>query len=105
MNPFCKVKTAVYGALQDGHAGSAQAIDVTSRVQELIDTHAGIVTINNDTMGKDPAFGIVKQFRATVTVNGMDHAFSCAEGQTINFTQAGPADPGQLMDTLKNIMP
>ena len=87
MGGVLQVKFAVYGALQ-GDGGRACAIDVTGRLQEKITAGAGIVTINNEAMGTDPAIGIKKHFGAIVTWNGHDYPFACEEGQTINFNQA-----------------
>lgn len=92
MNSFLQgeVKYAVYGGLQGGNANAMHAADVKDRLRDQLRA-GGIVTINNDTMGGDPAPGTVKHFGAIVTVAGKDCAFACQEGQTIDFHVGGQA--------------
>ncbi|MEV5575376.1 hypothetical protein AB0L06_35505 [Spirillospora sp. NPDC052269] len=81
------VKFAAYGALKDGNPDKTQAMDVTAALQTAIDgaEFVGLVTIDNDTLGGDPAKNSKKHFAAIVNVDGQDRAFACQEGQTINF--------------------
>jgi hypothetical protein len=46
----------------------------------------GVVTINNENMGVDPAPGVQKHFGAIVLVDGVARPFACAERQTIDFS-------------------
>jgi hypothetical protein len=104
MNALFQVKFATYGALVgDGSAGM-RAIDATRSLQQQIDMFSGIVAINNDTMGKDPAIGTKKHFGAIVTVNGLDIPFACEEGQTIDFHQAALMNPDQIVAAANNIV-
>ena len=82
-----QVVFAVYGALRDGNSDKTEAADVTSALQQVLDQTVGeVVEINNDNMGQDPAFGVVKHFGALVDVDGRRRAFACQEGKTIDFT-------------------
>jgi hypothetical protein len=82
------VRNAVYGALPDGDGTNAQAFDVTSALQTLIDLHAGVVSCDNNSFG-DPAQGFNKHFGAVVNRDGTDFSFACDEGQTIDFNHGG----------------
>ena len=83
-----KVNFAVYGALADGNENKCQAIDVTQKLQQRLDEHDGVVTINNKAMGRDPSPGYTKHFGANVTVGGEGKWFACQEGQTIDFSHS-----------------
>lgn len=102
MKSIIQVKSAVYGVLDEGNA--ARSVDVTRRLQEQIDASNGVVTINNGTMGSDPAFGTLKHFRATVSILGTDQAFTCQEGETVDFSQGGHFSAGQMVSGLKGIL-
>lgn len=84
------VKFAVYGALKDGNQIQAQAIKVTSELQDLLDQsdRQGVILIGNDTLGQDPSKGNGKHFAAIVSLNGVDHYFACGENQTIDFNHS-----------------
>ncbi len=78
---------AVYGALRDGNQDSTEAAVVTAALQQQFDQHSnGVVTINNETMGVDPAAGVQKHFGALVEVDGVSTPFACLENQTIDFS-------------------
>ena len=84
-----KVQFAVYGALKNGDPNATQAIDATAIVQQLITQRSGQVKIDNSTIGSDPSPGNVKHFAAVVvSLAGVNQAFACQEGQTINFFAA-----------------
>jgi hypothetical protein len=84
------VVCASYGALARGEATGTQAKEVTGTLQDQLDANpAGIVTINNTSMGGDPAPGFTKHFGAIVEVNGQRRPFACQENQTINFVSTG----------------
>jgi len=85
MSTTLNVKFATYGALAEGSPTGTQAAIVTDALQAAIDAHSGIVQIDNTTMNGDPAFGSTKHFGAVVIRNGIERAFACQEGQTINF--------------------
>lgn len=95
-----KVKSAVYGAL-GGFNKSSQVKNVTSILQNLIDSQEGIaiVKINNDTMNGDPSYGNRKHFGAELIIDGVSHYFACGEGQTINFLDFENPDPHVIVDT------
>jgi hypothetical protein len=57
------MRFAVYGALPGGDANNAQAIDVTQKLQTLINNNGGIVPCNNNSFG-DPSSGNLKHFGA-----------------------------------------
>jgi len=82
------VKFAVYGALPGGAPSEAQAFDVTSVVQAMVNQSGGPVACNNASFG-DPSPGNGKHFAAVVNRSGADHNFACAEGQVINFSTGG----------------
>lgn len=81
------VQFAVYGALANGNENQTEAAVVTSALQNLLNNSSnGVVTINNTTMGGDPAYGWPKSFGAIVSVNGTPQPFACQENQTIDFS-------------------
>jgi hypothetical protein len=81
-----KVVSASYGALAHGEANQTKAKEVTAILQDQFAINPdGIVTINNESMGGDPAVGFTKHFGAIVEVNGKRLPFACQENQTINF--------------------
>jgi hypothetical protein len=81
------VKFAVYGALPGGNESEAQAFDVTSHLQALL--NKGPVITANNTFFSDPSPGNLKHFAAVVTRGGKDFHFACAEGQNIDFRSGG----------------
>lgn len=83
------VECAIYGALAKGNENDAQAADVTSALQNCINSMDAIVTINNDNMGGDPSSGNGKHFGAKVTRGGGTYYYACAEGQRIDFKHGG----------------
>jgi hypothetical protein len=82
------VKSAVYGALPGGNPDAAQAFNVTKSLQTLINDNAGVVAINNTSIG-DPSPDNVKHFGAVVNRNGQNFFFACQEGQSIDFNHGG----------------
>jgi hypothetical protein len=83
------VKFAVYGALPNGQQNNAQAFDVTTLVQDIINLSNGTVACNNASFAGDPSPGATKHFAAIVNRDGTDLYFACQEGQTIDFNQGG----------------
>ena len=83
------VRFAVYGALPGGNESDAQALDVSSIVQAVINESGGPVTISNATFGTDPSPGNDKHFAAVVNRGGIDLYFACDENQVIDFRQGG----------------
>ena len=86
-----RVEFAVYGALPNGDQNDAQGAIVTHRLQTLIDSQGGVVTINNTSFG-DPVVDFKKHFAAIVfrdEDNSPVRCFACEEGQTINFNVEG----------------
>ncbi len=82
------VQFAVYGALPGGSDSKAQAFDVTSLLQQLINGSGGVVKISNDTLGGDPSPGNQKHFAALILHAGRSMPFACLEGQTLDFFAA-----------------
>jgi hypothetical protein len=83
------VKFAVYGALEGGNQDSTKAADVKDALQQAINASPnlnGVVKINNENMGGDPAPGFRKHFGAIVEVDGVERPFACEENQTIDFS-------------------
>lgn len=83
------VKFASYGALANGSSQSTEANIVNDALQKAIDTTSGVVKIDNTTMNGDPAFKVKKHFGAVVNRDGIDRAFACEEGQTVDFNVGG----------------
>jgi len=79
-----EARFAVWGALANGNPDSAEAADVTGKLQQFFNEGVTLVTINDDNFG-DPAVGFQKHFAATVNNNGRVSHYACQEGQTINF--------------------
>src|SRR4051794_10342729 len=86
-----RVIFAVYGALRDGTPRSTQAAIVTDALQDRLDADPdGVVKIDNNNLGIDPAVGVQKHFAALVEVNGVPRPFACLERQTIDFFMLQP---------------
>lgn len=79
------VKHAVFGA-------QANAFNVTSKLQALLEQGNGVATINDSNFG-DPAVGSPKHFGAVVSRDGSDFYFACNEGQAIDFKVGGGTLP------------
>jgi hypothetical protein len=90
-NPMSSVTVehAVYGALASGHENSAQAADVTSALQNAINSSGAFETINNGNMGEDPSVGNTKHFGATIRRDSGAHYHACEDDQTIDFKYRG----------------
>ena len=84
-----RVVFAVYGALRGGGQDNTEAAIVTGPLQTALNNSPhgnGVVKINNQNMGGDPAKGVQKHFGAVVEIDGVQRPFACLEGQTIDFT-------------------
>jgi hypothetical protein len=81
-----EAKFAVYGALPGGDGTNAQAIDVTRKLQNLINNNGGIVACNDSSLG-DPSPGNLKHFGALVQRSDGLRFFACDENQTIDFNR------------------
>jgi len=76
-------------------------MDVTNQVRRLLNGN-GVVMVNNDNMGGDPAYGAIKILRIRATNSrGQSQQFTYNEGSTINGSQfsnngrpGGPGYPG-----------
>ena len=76
-------------------------MDVTNQVRRLLNGN-GVVMVNNDNMGGDPAYGAYKILRIQATNSrGQSQQFTYKEGSTINAGQfnnngrpGGPGYPG-----------
>jgi hypothetical protein len=73
-------------------------MDVTKQVRRLLNGN-GRVPVNNDTMGGDPAYGVLKVLRIQATnARGQTQQFTYPEDSTINASQfannGGPGGPG-----------
>ena len=74
-----QVIAAVYGTT---HAGN----DVTQICQNLVNNGNDDIPVNNDAMGGDPDFGVVKSFGILYSLNGgAPIALATGEGQTIDL--------------------
>jgi hypothetical protein len=59
---------------------------VTAFLEKAINaSENGVVMINNENMGGDPAVGVKKHFGAIVEIDGTRYAFACEENQAIAF--------------------
>jgi hypothetical protein len=74
------ILSAIYAPVDGSNSGT----NVTSIVANSITNGAVIMTVNNTTMGGDPAFGHAKQLTVTYTV-GWPQTLVVAEGSTINI--------------------
>jgi hypothetical protein len=76
-------------------------MDVTNQVRRLLNGN-GVIVVNNDNMGGDPAYGAYKTLRIQATnFRGQSQQFTYREGSTINAGQfsnngrpGGPGYPG-----------
>jgi len=74
-----KIVSAIYAPVDGSNSGT----NVTSLVSNSITNGAVILTVNNTTMGGDPAYGHAKQLTVTYTV-GWIETVVVAEGSTLN---------------------
>ena len=83
-------KHAVYGGVRfaEWTAPSEVGLDVTSKLQALINQNAGVLRCGNDNFG-DPLPGVQKHFGAVVNRDGTDYYFACVEDQDIDFNVGG----------------
>jgi len=74
-----QVIAAVYGTTTAGN-------DVTQICQSLVDSGNDDIAVNNDAMGGDPDFGVVKSFGILYSSNGgAPKALAAQEGQTLDL--------------------
>jgi hypothetical protein len=90
------VKKAVYGVLEG-------SIDVKDKVVAAVSDNALSISVDNDTLGGDPANGIAKQLSVTYAVDGASQTVTAPEGQTL--TIAKPADGKTLAITAASYGP
>jgi hypothetical protein len=81
----------------DWGAGNRR-MDVTKQVRRLLNGNRR-VAVNNDTMGGDPAYGVIKTLRIQATnARGQSQQFTYREDSVINASQfsnnGGPGGPG-----------
>ena len=81
----------------DWGAGNRR-MDVTKQVRRLLNGNRR-VPVNNDTMGGDPAYGVIKTLRIQATnARGQSQQFTYREDSVINASQfsnnGGPGGPG-----------
>ena len=86
-----KVDFAVFGVLKGGNENNGLAIDVKTKLQQLIDQNKGIVTIESSYLGAHNSLGKTNRLGAQIQRAGGTYHFACQEGQTINFEQGGHA--------------
>jgi hypothetical protein len=69
-------------------------MDVTNQVRRLLNGN-GRVLVNNDTMGGDPAYGVIKTLRIRAqNSRGQTQQFTYREGDTIDARQFNNNGPG-----------
>jgi hypothetical protein len=68
--------------------------DVTNQVRRLLTGNRRVI-VNNDTMGGDPAYGVLKTLRIRATNSrGQSQQFTYREGDTIDARQFNNGQPG-----------
>ncbi|MBT3381274.1 MAG: glycoside hydrolase [Lentisphaerae bacterium] len=85
--PEIAIKKALYGV-----AGNpAKQIDLTGKFQQAVHCGQFIVSADNETAGRDPAYGIEKTLELEYTVNEKTVTRSVAEKTALNLTTGRPA--------------
>jgi len=79
------IRSATYQAI-DG----AGTLDVTAKLNKLAQAGSFSLTVNNESLGKDPAFNHVKHLRVEFSLNGHTSVKTFEEKARVNF----PADLG-----------
>ena len=86
------VTKAIYGDLPDAEDKLASGIDATADVTKILSGAVNngklSVTVNNDTLGTDPAFGMGKHLRVRYTVAGTEKTVTTGEGEELNLPTA-----------------
>jgi Domain of unknown function (DUF3395) len=90
-----EIQNAVYGDLPDlpdkiaaGDVGPQKTdtkFDVTQLLQKAVINNSLTIVVGNDSMGGDPAFGVVKRLTVQYTVAGKPHTATANEGDTLNI--------------------
>lgn len=77
--------------IQATYGASAGAIEVTQRVQTLIDGGATSITANNNNLcpGQDPAKGSPKYFTMIYRVGQTTHTVACRENDEVGISVGG----------------
>lgn len=76
------ITKATYGDLPD------KGIDVTDKLTAAIIKDALTISVDNDTLGGDPAPTIGKELRVGYTVKGVAHTATASENDTLNLPLA-----------------
>lgn len=111
MSNVYKVKSAVYGGVDNQLPNMSKAADVSAVLQQHLDNEHVKLCISNGVPSpnpgldpyppfNDPAVGYGKGFAAVVEINNVEHYFACAEGGTIDFSEF-PEKPSNKLNNLK----
>jgi Domain of unknown function (DUF3395) len=86
------ITKATYGDLPEAADKLASGIDPTVDVTKILTAAVNngklSLTVGNDTMGSDPAFGSGKQVRVRYTVAGAEKTVTAGEGEELNLPTA-----------------
>lgn len=94
--PKIVIKNAMYGVAND----PSKQIDVTAKLQRLVDAKKFHVKADNELAGRDPAFGTVKVLQLTYKKNGKPVIKTVKENEWIGFVphskeKMAPADKNE----------
>src|SRR5437773_4059740 len=74
--------------LQATYGAGNQQIDVTTKVQSLVQSGKTNVRVGNHLFGKDPRFGQTKTLHVLFTSNGVQYDTDIREGGQLSFSNA-----------------
>ena len=92
-SPQIAITKAIYGA-------PGQTADVTAILAKAVAAGTFVITVDNDTLGGDPAPNVSKTLNLELSIDGVPKKVNVAEGDTINLqtavattgTSTAPAD-------------
>src|SRR5437868_14488570 len=76
--------------LQATYGAGTQQMDVTAKVQSLVQSGQSNVHVGSHLFGKDPSFGKVKTLTVLFTSNGIQYRTDIREGKQLSFAAAYP---------------
>jgi alpha-L-rhamnosidase len=89
--PKIEVRKALYGVRGD----PAKQVDLTRKLQRQVAGGDCVVSANNDTAGRDPAYGVVKTLELEYTVDGKLKKRSLRENVKLDLATGSSASSGK----------
>ncbi|SRR6266487_2239356 len=90
--PGIQILQATYGA-------GSQQIDVTAKVQSLVQSGRMNVRVENHLFGTDPSFGKTKTLSVLFSSNGVRHRTDIREGEPLSLPTSAVGQPNSASQT------